>query len=150
MGELVVPEAYCHAGPASHAGVYGIMAHQQAQGGVVRVRGLTPDNVTGVYVLEVDLHAGLLEMLLDAVTEKGPDIAVLDIARGVPLTRRLEELLAGAFGNDDHRVSPPPEPFFQGGKQAIERERDLGYETEVHLAVHQRGEGGDETRVAAH
>ena len=34
----------------------------------MRVGLLTPDHVAWVYILEADLHAGLFEMLLDAVT----------------------------------------------------------------------------------
>ena len=122
MGELMVPEADDHAGPARHAGVYGIMPHQQAEGRVMRVRLLTPDHITGVYVLKVDLHADPFEMFFHAVTEKDPYISVLDIARGVPLTRRLEKLLAGAFSNDDHGMTPLLEPLLQSREQTIERE----------------------------
>jgi hypothetical protein len=94
MGELVVPEADNHSGSACHACVYGIMPHQQAEGRVVWVRLLTPDHVTGVYVLKVDLHAGPLEMFLNAVTEQDPDVPVFDVARGVPFARCCEEFLA--------------------------------------------------------
>src|SRR5512135_1573530 len=140
MGELVVPKAHEYPGPASHAGVYGMMAHKLAQGRVVRVRRLTPYDVAGVHVLEVDLRALLFEMLPDAVAEEDPDIAVSDIARDVPLARRGEELLAGALGDDDDGVPSPLDALLQGGEKTVKREGGLRYKAEVHLAVHQRGE----------
>src|SRR5512135_2289397 len=133
MTELMVPEPDDHSGPAGHARMDGILAEEQAEGRVVGIRLLTPDHVTGVYILKADLPAGLFEMFPDTFAKEDPDISVFDIARGVTFTRCFEELLAGALGNDDHGMPPLIEPLFQAGQKTIQRKGDLGNKTEVHL-----------------
>jgi hypothetical protein len=55
-----------------------------------------------------------------------------------------------SFGHHDHGVAPAFDPLLQQRQESLEAERDLGNQTEVHLAVDQDGKGRDEPRVAAH
>ena len=60
------------------------------------------------------------------------------------------QILPRALGHDDHGVAAPRQPVLQQPQEAVERERELGHETHVHLAAGQRGIGRDEAGVAAH
>ena len=75
---------------------------------------------------------------------------VPDVARRIAFLVPGHEILARAFGDDDHGVAAAFEAPPQRGQEPLERERDLGHQAEVHLAVDEHRVGGDESRVAAH
>ncbi len=126
------------------------MPEQQAERRVVRGRRYASDRVAGVDVLETDCRAALPEVILDRVSKISTDVAVLDVARRVARGGLGEEVLAGALGDDDHRVTTVVEPLSQRCQKLVEGERHLGHQAEIHLAVDQHGVGCDVSRVAPH
>jgi len=117
MGELIVPKPDYHAGSACHPGVDSIVPKEQAECRVMRVGLAASDHVTGVYVLKVNLHAGLFEILLDTIAKQDADITILDITGGVTFSRCFAEFLSGALSNNDHGMAPPLDPLLQGRKE---------------------------------
>ena len=64
-----------------------------------------------------------------------------------------EQLLAGAFGHHDYGVATTGEPLgehIENPAFALQRERHLGNEAQVHVRSGQRGIRGDEAGVTTH
>ena len=127
-----------------------VVAHEQAEGRVVRVGLAAADHIARVDVLEVQLHADLFEMGADPAPQEHADVAELDVARGVAFVRCRQQFLARALGHHDHRVVAFGQAAFQRGEQPLQGKAGLGDQAEVHLVVHQHGGGGDEAGFAAH
>jgi len=154
VNHAVVNEADDQPGAARHGRVHGVARQAVAQDGVLGVRRQPADRVTRVDVAHVDGRAPGAEVGGDAVFEEQADVGVLDVARGVRLHLvARDQVLAGALGDDDHRVALAFEPPLKHGQQAalaVQLEGLLGDQAVVDLAAGQRRAGGDEARVAAH
>ena len=87
------------------------------------------------------------------IAQPRADIGEAGIAGCVGAGRRRKEILAGALGDDDDGVSAAPEPLGEHVDHpaaALQRERDLGDEAEVHIGSGQGGVGRDEAGVSTH
>ena len=61
----------------------------------------------------------------DLLLQEQADVAVADVAGGVPFAGRGEQVLPGAFCHNDHRVPVACDPLAQGAQQAGKGERAL-------------------------
>ena len=84
------------------------------------------DGVARIDVLQADRRARFVEGSDDGIAQERPDVAVLDVARGIALAVRGHEILARPLGDDDHRMAATLQPLPQRGEQLLEREGDLG------------------------
>lgn len=141
-------------GLAGHSRVDGVTRQAVTEQAVVAVGRYAPDDVTGIEVLQIDGHADRPEMLGDSVPEESPDILVAEVARLVPLLPdSAHEILAGSLGDHDHRMAAGRQTHLkelQKSTFALEGERNLGYQAEIHLLARQGRAGRDEPRVPAH
>lgn len=80
----MVPVAHQHLSLASHARMHRILPQQQTESRIPGIGGEAPDGVTGINVLQLYLATGLAEMRLYPVPPEKSDVAVADIAGGVP------------------------------------------------------------------
>jgi hypothetical protein len=86
----------------------------------------------------------------DGLAHEEADVAQLGVAGGVLACLPADYLLSCPFGHGDDGVVAGGQPVAQGGQECFQRERLFGDETEVDLAIGQRGVGGDEARFAPH
>ena len=86
----------------------------------------------------------------DGIAQEDPDVTELDVSRRVPFVVPGHQILTRPLGDDDDGVAAALEPLAQRGEQPLERERNLGHEAEVDLAIDEHAVRGDEARVAAH
>ena len=131
-------------------------ARPVAEDAVAGVGGDAADEVAGVDVLEVDSDAVGLEVGLDRDRSRKcrcrRDLRLPEASRCWSLVG--EQVLPGAFGDDDDGVMPLScRRFGEGIEESagtVEGERDLGDEAEVDILAGEGGAGGDEAGVAAH
>ena len=83
MGELLIPNAYHHIGPAGHAGMHGTVPQKQTKSRVMGIGRHAPDSVTRINILQVYFHSLLAEVILNMIAEENADIAGPNIPWGV-------------------------------------------------------------------
>lgn len=122
MSEFPSPVADYHIGSSGHAGMYGVMAEQQAERRVVGGGRHGSDRIAGVDVLQVQFHVLAMEVLLYGILEKQADIAKTDIAGCVMFTGLFHEILASSFGNNDHSMPSQQQPLVQRLEKTLQGE----------------------------
>ena len=134
--------------------MHGVMRELQAQDIVRGGRRRSPYHVSGVDVLDRGGGADLLKVLDDSALQVGADLSETLVTRSVePDTRRVEQVLAGAFGHNDDAVALLSDARLNVAQQAVwafELEGHLGDEAHIHTARRHRRVSRDETRVTAH
>ena len=152
--EMPIPVADHHIGSPSHPGVYSVLTECQTELRIDGVRWQAANDVTGVDVLEGEVAAPRREAGLDLIAQVDADVGEPAVARGVaPGDRLVHQLLPGPFGNGDNGVMSLLEPRLERLEETtltVERERHLGDQAEVDVAVGQGCVGGDEAAVATH
>jgi hypothetical protein len=103
------------------------------------------------------LIAGLIpacaELGGQPVAQPGPDVGESRVAGRVRAVSRCQQVLAGAFGDDDDRVVASSQALLEHVEHAAvagQREGHFRDEAQVDVGPGQGGGGGDEAGVAAH
>ena len=144
MGELILPVADQHVGPACHSRMDRVVPQQETEYGIVRTRRHAADRIAGVDVLKIDLCAELFEMDVDLVTQEVPDVPQANVSGSIGRFGPGHQILSGALAHHDNRVVPRLKSILQRPQKALEGERDLGYQAIVDLTEREGSVGGDE------
>ena len=80
MGELMIPNAYHHIGPAGHAGMHGTVPQQQTKSRVMGISRHAPDSVTRINILQVYFNSLLVEVIRNMIAEENAYIAGSNIS----------------------------------------------------------------------
>ena len=151
--KFVVHHADDQLGLARHSRVDRRVTQPLAVHGVAGICRRGADRVTGIDVLEVDLHFQFIEVFEDTVPQVGPHIGHLEVAAGIGFFLGHQLILHGPFGDNDYRVLAALEALFKVVQKTIvsfQVEGNFGDQHEVYLVTCQGGAGGDVARFPPH
>src|SRR4029450_4476209 len=108
-----------HRRAPGHRGVGGGVGQPDAVGTVVRVGRYAADGVARIDVAQVEILAGLLEVVDDPAPQEQPEVVEPGVAGRVEHAGRVfQEPLAGSFGDDDNGVRASAYPVQQVRQEA--------------------------------
>src|SRR6516225_6111222 len=102
---MPVPAPNDRPGFSCHCRMDGALCQARAVDAVLGISGYSPDHVTWIDVLELQVKRPILEIPLDTLFEPQANVLKADVTRKVGFSDRVEPFLASPLRHYDQRVA---------------------------------------------